>query len=355
MTPSRRYGYQRGIGLSRHPDCRFVSKCWVRLGGALRLTNRSPIAAGEQAVPLTHQLGGGRADAVLDEVDDLGDDGGVAQDAAMAEAFGWVEAGLAPDVDEALGVDEGNLAVAAVVDDEERGVALADQLIERESRGGYAVVLGELDLEGGAIVVVECNRAREPGDRVVDQDVGSEHDVARGFDRAALVREQDCRGAERMSDDGVQRADRARDADDAVGEIGEQEAMAGGIAVPGGIERPDREAGADQRIDECAELRAAALPAVDEEDGGPVAPAPCGDAMELAAPARGMQGDVDVEGPSGRQDRALAVGPGVGPGGSKQSFGQADAEILGEDEGGLQRGLGQTYCRLCTNGRSIIE
>src|SRR5262245_5080142 len=125
MTPSRRYGYQRGVGLSRRGDSLVApARCGLQALGL-----------GQQAVDLTDQLGDRRAHAGLDELDDLGDDALVAEHPAMAEAGGGVQAGLAPGFGQPLGVRERHLAVEPVVDDEESGVALADQLVELERAG----------------------------------------------------------------------------------------------------------------------------------------------------------------------------------------------------------------------------
>ena len=89
--------------------------------------------------------------------------------------------------------------------------------------------------------------------------------------------------------------------------------MTGGVAVRRGVERHDREPGADERLDEPAELRSAAFPAVHQQRGGTVAPAPGGHPPVLAAPAGRAQRDVDREAMAGRQHLALALGAGVAP------------------------------------------
>ena len=95
---------------------------------------------------------------------------------------------------------------------------------------------GETLLERAAIRLVEADELGEPRDRVVDDRVRRDHHVARRRESAARVSEQHGRGAERVRDDRVQRADRSRDIGDRIGEIREIELVIGRIAVPGRVD-----------------------------------------------------------------------------------------------------------------------
>jgi hypothetical protein len=80
---------------------------------------------------------------------------------------------------------------------------------------------------------------------------------------------------------------------------------------------------------------------VDEQDGRPVAPAPRGEPAVLPGPARRAQRDVDLGRPAAREHGELAVGAAVPARRCEPSFGEARAELLGDDEGGLERRAGE--------------
>src|SRR5688572_2406643 len=150
MTPSRRYGYQRASGLSRRGD--MGSRC---TRPSWSYAHRSHAVLVQQPVDFSHEPGRRSRNAVLYERDGLCDHGLVAQDPAVAEARGGVKLGLAPRDREALAVMEWNLAILAIVDDEQRRIPVTDQLLEVEGLGVDAVVADELVLEGRAVVGVE--------------------------------------------------------------------------------------------------------------------------------------------------------------------------------------------------------
>jgi hypothetical protein len=289
------------------------------------------------AVDFDDEVGGGAGEAGADDVDRAADHVGIAEDAAVAEALGGDEVGVGPGGGELLAVAQGDLLVAAVVDDEQAGVAPAREAIEADGVEGDARAADDVVLEEGAVRVVEADEPRELRERVVDEDVGRDHHVARRIDAAARVREQDGGRAERVGDDRVQRPDGVGDGDDRIGVVGQVQPAAGRVAVRRRVERDDGQARRDERLDERAELRAAPLPAVDEEDGGADAPAPRDDARGGAAPDRRAQRDVDGEPPAAREDGALALGTGVAARRDEQSFGDVRAESVGEDVRGLQR------------------
>src|SRR6185295_10900175 len=117
----------------------WVSARWrpVKHGpGSAVLPRRSELSrrggVAQAAIDLSHQIGRGQGHAVVHELDRRGDHLGVAQDTAVAELLGGAELGAGPGRGEAIAVHERHLAVAAVVEDEQAGVAVADQAVEAE-------------------------------------------------------------------------------------------------------------------------------------------------------------------------------------------------------------------------------
>src|SRR4029079_14666742 len=118
-------------------------------------------------------------------VDGCGDRFGCAEDAPMPDVAGVEELRVRPRAGERVGVSEWNLAVVAIVDDEQGVVASGGEAIEGERIDADAGLRGETMLEADAIGFVEADEAREATDRVVDEDVRRDHHVARRA-RAAL-------------------------------------------------------------------------------------------------------------------------------------------------------------------------
>ena len=216
------------------------------------------------------------------------------------------------------------------------------EAIEAKRFDADAGVLGEALLERDAIGVVEADHAREAADRVVDEDVRRDHHVARGGD---AVRARG-RGARRRRRTSARRCACSGpigggDVGDRVGEIGEVEAVLGRVAVAGRIERDDGEAGGDERLRRTRRAASRGLPSrgrAGRSGRGPSASAATRDrARRCQRGERRVTSTIELA--RGGEDGALAVGARVAARRSEQSFGEARAEILGDDEGGLERGL----------------
>jgi hypothetical protein len=215
-------------------------------------------------IDFADQIGCRQRDTESYEVDGIRDHTRVAQDSTVAEARGLDELRVWPRSFERDGVVERDLAIVAIMKDEECVVAVCGEALEAQRFDVETGVVADALLERCSIAIVETDDARETIERILDENVWREHHIARSAHGVGEVGDQRSGRAERVRDESVKWTDSFSDIGDRIGHIGEVEAVLRRAAVSWRIERDNGHACRHEWSDERAELGSAPFPSVNE-------------------------------------------------------------------------------------------